>query len=34
VAVFTLMLLASSFYGLILLVESRVLAWQTWREGI
>jgi NitT/TauT family transport system permease protein len=34
VAVFTLMLLASSFYGLILLVESRVLAWQTWRKGI
>ena len=34
VAVFTLMLLASGFYGLILLVESRVLAWQTWRKGI
>lgn len=34
VAVFTLMLLASTFYGLILLVEGRVLAWQTWRKGI
>ena len=34
VAVFALMLLASSFYGLIILLESRVLAWQTWRKGI
>ena len=33
VAVFTLMLLAASLYGLILLLESRLLAWQTWRQN-
>ncbi|MEA4811468.1 MAG: ABC transporter permease [Anaerolineaceae bacterium] len=32
VAVFTLILLATSLYGLILLLESKVLAWQTWRK--
>ncbi|MFH1446682.1 MAG: ABC transporter permease [Chloroflexota bacterium] len=32
VAVITLVILASSLYGLVLLVESRVLAWQTWRK--
>lgn len=32
VAVITLMLLASSLYGLVLLIEKRLLAWQTWRS--
>ncbi|NMD26759.1 MAG: ABC transporter permease [Chloroflexi bacterium] len=32
VAVLTLMVLAASLYGLILLLESRLLAWQTWRQ--
>jgi len=32
VAVITLMLLASSLYGLVLLLEKRLLAWQTWRK--
>ncbi|MGV8049544.1 MAG: ABC transporter permease [Anaerolineaceae bacterium] len=32
VAVITLMVLASSLYGLILLLESRLLSWQTWRQ--
>jgi NitT/TauT family transport system permease protein len=34
VAVLTLMVLAASLYGLILLLESRLLAWQTWRKNI
>ena len=33
VAVLTLMMLAASLYGLILLLESRLLAWQTWRQN-
>ena len=33
VAVFTLMVLAASLYGLILLLESRLLASQTWRQN-
>ena len=32
VAVIALVLLASSLYGLVLLVESRALSWQTWRK--
>ncbi len=32
VAVITLMVMASSLYGLILLLESRLLTWQTWRK--
>lgn len=32
VGVLTLILLAMSIYGLILLLESRLLAWQTWRR--
>jgi len=34
VAVITLMALAAALYGLILLLESRLLAWQTWRKTI
>jgi NitT/TauT family transport system permease protein len=33
VAVITLILLASLLYGSILLLEKRVLAWQTWRQA-
>ena len=33
VAVLTLILLASALYGLILGLESRLLAWQTWRRN-
>ena len=32
VAVITLMALAAALYGLILLLESRLLSWQTWRK--
>lgn len=32
VAVITLMALAAALYGLILLIESRLLSWQTWRK--
>ncbi|MFZ3069866.1 MAG: ABC transporter permease [Anaerolineaceae bacterium] len=32
VAVLTLMIMASSLYGLILALESRLLSWQTWRQ--
>lgn len=32
VAVIALIIMASSLYGLVLLIESRVLAWQTWRK--
>ena len=32
VAVITLVIMASSLYGLVVLIEKRVLAWQTWRE--
>lgn len=32
VAVITLVIMASALYGSVLLVEKRVLAWQTWRE--
>jgi len=31
VAVITLVIMASSLYGLVLLIEKRLLAWQTWR---
>jgi len=31
VAVFTLVIMASSLYGLVVLIEKRLLAWQTWR---
>jgi NitT/TauT family transport system permease protein len=34
VAVITLMVLAAALYGLILLLESRLLSWQTWRKTI
>jgi NitT/TauT family transport system permease protein len=33
VAVITLALMAMSLYGLVLLIETRVLSWQSWREG-
>jgi len=32
VAVITLVILAVTLYGLVVLVESRVLAWQSWRQ--
>lgn len=32
VAVFSLMLIASCLYGLVLLLERKVLSWQTWRK--
>jgi len=32
VAVITLVIMASSLYGLVILLESRLLAWQTWRK--
>ncbi len=32
VAVIALILMASGLYGLVLLIESRTLAWQTWRK--
>lgn len=32
VAVITLVVMASSLYGLVLLLESRLLAWQSWRK--
>jgi len=33
VAVITLAVMAMSLYGLVLLIETRVLSWQSWREG-
>jgi NitT/TauT family transport system permease protein len=32
VALFTLMMMAIALYGLVLLIESRLLAWQSWRQ--
>jgi NitT/TauT family transport system permease protein len=32
VAVITLIVLAMSLYGLVLLVENRALSWQKWRQ--
>jgi NitT/TauT family transport system permease protein len=33
VAVFTLIMMAMALYGLVLFVETRVLAWQSWRQN-
>jgi NitT/TauT family transport system permease protein len=33
VAVITLAVMAMSLYGIVLLIETRVLSWQSWREG-
>lgn len=34
VAVITLAVMAMSLYGLVLLIETQLLSWQSWREGI
>lgn len=34
VAVITLVVLAASLYSMVLLIEKRLLAWQTWREQV
>jgi NitT/TauT family transport system permease protein len=34
VAVITLGVMAMSLYGLVLLIETKLLSWQSWREGI
>jgi len=33
VTIFTLVLMALALYGVVLLLESRLLAWQPWRQG-